>query len=88
MLLAVFEEINFTPFFAKKYGIGKLIKMTWILINNISKKKKNILKKYRQKCKIEWKLQNKMEDAVVIDAKIWKVNNSKNRHQQQDIWFN
>ena len=36
----------------------------------MSKKKKNILKKYRQKCKIEWKLQNKMEDAVVIDAKI------------------
>ena len=29
MLLAVFEEINFTAFFfARKYGIRKLIKMT------------------------------------------------------------
>ena len=54
MLLAVFEEINFTPFFAKKYGIGKLIKMTWILINNMSKKYIDIYKERRnidKKCK-------------------------------------
>ena len=45
MLLAVFEEIDFTPFFfARKYGIGKLIKMNWILINNVSNKKFNLKK--------------------------------------------
>ena len=26
-----------------------------------------------------------MEDAAIIDAKIWKVNNSKNIHQQINI---
>ena len=50
MLLAVFDEINFTAFSSpRKCGIGKLIKMTWMLINNMSKKqpifKKNIDKK-------------------------------------------
>ena len=59
MQLAVFDEINFTTFFARKYVTGKLIKMTWILINNMSTpqkkqkkqtKKKHILKKYRKKC--------------------------------------
>ena len=39
MLLAVFDEINFTAFFAGKYWIEKLIKMTLILVNNMSKKK-------------------------------------------------
>ena len=38
MLLAVFKKINFTAFLARKYGIGKLIKMTLVLINNMSKK--------------------------------------------------
>ena len=48
--MAVFEEINFTTFFARNYGIGKLIKMTWILINNMSKNnlKKNMIKKYNK----------------------------------------
>ena len=48
MLLAVFDKINFTTFFARKHGIRKLTKMTWILINYVSKKKKT-LKKHRSK---------------------------------------
>ena len=38
MLLAVFDEVNFTAVFAGKYWIEKLIKMTVILVNNMSKK--------------------------------------------------
>ena len=48
MLLAVFDKINFTTFFARQHGIRKLTKMTWILINYVSKKKKT-LKKHRSK---------------------------------------
>ena len=48
MQLAVFDKINFTTFFARKHGIRKLTKMTWILINYVSKKKKT-LKKHRSK---------------------------------------
>ena len=48
MLLAVFDKINFTTFFARKHGIRKLTKMAWILINYVSKKKKT-LKKHRSK---------------------------------------
>ena len=49
MLLAVFKEINFITF-ARKYGIRKLTKMTWILINTMSKKKKHF-EKIDKKCK-------------------------------------
>ena len=38
MLLALFDEINFATFFAGNYWIGKLIKMTLILVNNMSEK--------------------------------------------------
>ena len=44
MLLAVFDKINFTTFFARKHGIRKLTKMAWILINYVSKKKENFKK--------------------------------------------
>ena len=56
MLLAVFDKINFTTFFARKHGIRKLTKMTWILINYLSKKKinkKNIDQKNVTSIKIE-----------------------------------
>ena len=47
MLLAVFDEVNFTAFLARKYCIEKSIKITWISGNNMSKNKfkKNIDKK-------------------------------------------
>ena len=47
--MLVFEEINFTVFFARKHGIGKLTKMAWILINKKPMSKKPIFKKYRSK---------------------------------------
>ena len=52
MLVAVLNKINFTAFFARKYGMGKLIKTTSVKLFEYKKIGLKIL----QSCEIERKM--------------------------------
>ena len=70
-------------FFAKIYGVKKLIKITWILINNMSKKRvlKNINKKMWQILKM--KQIKLMMNKLIIENHLWIFMERKNEIEQK-----